>query len=141
MCSSPPLSWLARPRARYTIVVSAIVYRSKYKGAAPIEAKTLGDRIQSLLKEQGISRKQFATMTGLTEAAISRYCTGAREPKSVTLATIANALGVSVDELLGTPCDDPETLEGAMRLVARSAKEIPDDKKRELISALLDFAH
>jgi len=27
-----------------------------------------------------------------------------------------------------------------MRLVARSAKEIPADKKRELINALLDFA-
>ncbi len=105
-----------------------------------METKELGCRIQRLLNEQGISRKEFAAMTGLTEAAISRYCTGAREPKSVTLATIANALGVSVDELLGTPCEDPETLDGAMRLVARSAKEIPAKKKLELINALLDFA-
>lgn len=103
--------------------------------------RELGSRIQRLLNEQGISRREFAAMTGLTEAAISRYCTGSREPKSVTLAVIANALGVSVDELLGTPCDDPETLDGAMRLVARSAKEIPVDKKRELINALLDFTH
>lgn len=105
-----------------------------------METKELGSRIQRLLDKQGISRKEFAAMTGLTEAAISRYCTGTREPKSVTLATIANALGVSVDELLGTPCDNPGTLDGAMRLVARSAKEIPADKKRELINALLDFA-
>ncbi len=105
-----------------------------------METKELGRRIQRMLDEQGISRKEFAAMTGLTEAAISRYCTGAREPKSVTLATIANALGVSVDELLGTPCEDPETLDGAIRLVARSAKEIPAYKKRELIDALLDFA-
>lgn len=105
-----------------------------------METKELGGRIQKLLDKQGISRKEFAAMTGLTEAAISRYCTGSREPKSVTLAAIANALGVSVDELLGIPCDDPKTLDGAMRLVARSAKEIPADKKRELINALLDFA-
>ena len=103
--------------------------------------KELGNRNQRLLDEQGISRKEFAAMTGLTEAAISRYCTGAREPKSVTLAVIANALGVSVNELLGTPCDDPETLEGAMRLVARSSNEISAEKKRELINALLDFVH
>lgn len=106
-----------------------------------MELAELGGKIQSLLDEQGISRKEFSAMTGLTEAAISRYCTGAREPKSVTLAVIANALGVSVDELLGTPCEDPETLDGAIRLVARSANEIPAEKKRELINALLDFAN
>lgn len=105
-----------------------------------MDTKELGKRIQSLLNEQGISRKEFSAMTGLTEAAISRYCTGAREPKSVTLATIANALGVSVDSLLGTPSDDPNTLDGAMRLVARSASDIPADKKRELINALLESA-
>ena len=103
--------------------------------------KELGKKIQSLLDEQGISRKEFSAMTGLTEAAISRYCTGAREPKSVTLATIANALGVSVDELLGTPCDNSDTLDGAIRLVARSASEIPAEKKRALINALLDFTN
>lgn len=105
-----------------------------------MKSMELGSRIQSLLDEKGISRKEFSAMTGLTEAAISRYCTGSREPKSITLATIANALGVSVDELLGTPCEDFDTLDGAMRLVARSAKEIPMDKKRELIAALLEFA-
>ena len=88
-----------------------------------METKELGQRIQKMLDEQGISRKEFAAMTGLTEAAISRYCTGAREPKSVTLAAIANALGVSI------------------RLVARSANEIPSDKRRELITALLDFTN
>ncbi len=106
-----------------------------------MDTKELGDKIQKLLNEQGISRKEFSAMTGLTEAAISRYCTGAREPKSVTLAVIANALGVSIDELLGTPCEDPETLDGAVRLVARSAREIPADQKRELINALLEFTH
>lgn len=105
-----------------------------------MDTKELGVKIQRQLTEQGISRKEFAAMTGLTEAAISRYCTGAREPKSVTLAVIANALGVSVDELLGTPCKDPKTLDGAVRLVARSAKDIPDDKRRELINALSEFA-
>lgn len=106
-----------------------------------MDTKQLGLKIQSLLDEKQISRKEFAVMTGLTEAAISRYCTGAREPKSITLATIANGLGVSVSELLGTPCEDPAVLDDAMRLVARSADNIPPEKKRELINALLDFAN
>ena len=105
-----------------------------------MNTQQLGSRIQSMLDERQISRKEFASMTGLTEAAISRYCTGAREPKSITLATIANALNVSVDELLGTPCDDPESLEGAMRLVARSSKKISAKDKQKLINALIEFS-
>ena len=105
-----------------------------------MEAVDLGKNIQLLLDERGISRKEFSAMTGLTEAAISRYCTGAREPKSITLATIANALGVSVDELLGTPCENPEVLKDAMRLVARSAKNISAEDKRKLINSLIEFS-
>ena len=105
-----------------------------------MDTKELGTRIQSMLDARRISRKEFAAMTGLTEAAISRYCTGAREPKSITLATIANALGVSVDELLGTPCDNPDILEDAMRLVARSVKNITAEDKRKLINALFEFS-
>lgn len=104
-----------------------------------MKATELGARIQTMLNERGISQKEFSAMTGLTEAAISRYCTGAREPKSLALGTMANALGVSVNELLGTPCEDPTTLNDAIRLVARSANEIPAEKKKELIKMLLDF--
>ena len=105
-----------------------------------MEAADLGRKIQSLLDERRISRKEFSAMTGLTEAAISRYCTGAREPRSITLATIANALDVSVDELLGTPCENPAVLEDAMRLVARSAKNISAEDKRKLINSLIELS-
>lgn len=101
--------------------------------------KSLGLKIQQLLDDKGISRREFSAMTGLTEAAISRYITGQREPKSVTLSIIANALGVSMDELLGTPCEDPERLDDAVKLVARSANEITPEQKRRLIEALMDY--
>lgn len=104
-----------------------------------MKSNKLGNKIQELLDEKNISRKQFSEMTGLTESAISRYCTGTREPKSITLAVIAKSLNVSMDELLGTPCENAEELEGAIRLVARSANEIPPDKKKELINALIEF--
>lgn len=101
--------------------------------------KELGLRIQRLLDERSISRKEFSEMTGLTEAAISRYVTGQREPKSVTLSIIANALGVSMDQLLGTPGDNPQELEGAVDLVARSANQITPEQKRRLIDALVNY--
>ena len=100
---------------------------------------TLGTRIQRLLDEKGITRREFSAMTGLTEAAISRYITGQREPKSVTLSIIANALGVSMDELLGTRCEDPALLDDAVRLVARNANEITPEQKKRLVDALLTY--
>lgn len=104
--------------------------------------ETLGGRIQRMLDERGISRKEFAVMTGLTEAAISRYVTGQREPRAVTLAVIANALGVTSDELLGIERDrDEMELGQAVLKVARNANAIPQDEKNRLIQALLGFAN
>lgn len=99
----------------------------------------LGSRIKELLEEKGISRKELSEMTGLTEAAISRYINGQREPRSITLAIIARALGTSADDLLGTPCDDPNKLDGAINLVARSANIVTPEQKKRLIDALLKY--
>lgn len=100
---------------------------------------TLGSRIQRLLDQKGISRKEFSEMTSLTEAAISRYINNQREPKAITLSIMANALGVSVDTLLGTRCDDPAVLSGAVELVARNANDVSPEEKKKLIEALLRY--
>ena len=97
----------------------------------------IGARLQSLLEERKMSRRELSAKTGLTEAAISRYITGQREPRTITLSSIARALDVSIDELLQTPCEDPETLNGAVRLVARSADQINSEQKELLVKALL----
>lgn len=104
-----------------------------------MESTDFGLRIKNLLNEKNISRKEFSEMTGLTEAAICRYINGQREPKAVTLSIIANALGVSMDELLGTPCEDAQELGDAVNLVARSANEISPEQKKRLIEALLKY--
>lgn len=101
--------------------------------------ETLGRNIQRLLAEKGLSRKEFADMTGLTEAAISRYITGKREPKAITLSAIANVLGVSVDELLGTPCENPSDLDDAVALVARSADGLTAEQRKRLIDAIIKY--
>ena len=99
----------------------------------------LGRKIQELLDEKHLSRKEFSDRTGITEAALSRYITGQREPKSVTLSIIARELEVSMDELLGTPCDNAGKLEDAIRLVARSASNISPEEKKRLIDALIGY--
>lgn len=48
----------------------------------------------------GLTMKQLASIVGVTEAAISHYETGRREPDNDMLLSIANALGVTVDYLI-----------------------------------------
>lgn len=50
---------------------------------------------------KGINQKDLADMTGITEATISRYINGTREPKGSLLRLIADKLNVSVDYLMG----------------------------------------
>ena len=100
-------------------------------------ATDLGGRIQDLMREKDMSRKQLCEKTHITEAALSRYINGQREPRSVTLAAIANALGVSLDELLGSPAASADDLEDAVKLVARSTDRISEEQKLALLKALL----
>lgn len=104
-----------------------------------MDTRQLGSRIQTLLSQKNMSRKEFADMTGLTEAAISRYINGQREPKAITLSIIANSLGVSLDELLGTHCENPKILDDAVLLVARSASSLTPEQKKYLLNAVVDY--
>jgi transcriptional regulator with XRE-family HTH domain len=84
-----------------------------------------------------MSRKQLAEASGLTEAAISRYITGSRTPKTISLSAIAKALDVTSDELLGNTKDSSNDVDKAIRLVARNAGSITKEQKKFLINALI----
>lgn len=87
-----------------------------------------------MLKRSQMTQRDLALSTGLTEAAISRYVSGAREPRAVTIAKIAKALDVTPQELLGTTTSDE--VDGAVRLIARNASSLTEEQRAELISAL-----
>ena len=53
--------------------------------------KEIGDRLQGLFRDQGVTQKALAIRIGTTEATISRYVSGDREPKADVLANIATA--------------------------------------------------
>ena len=97
----------------------------------------VGRKINELLAIRGMSQKQLAEASGLTEAAISRYIAGTRKPKSISLSAIAKALDVTMDELLGNVRDDSNEVDDAIRLVARNAGNISKEQKLFLINALI----
>ncbi len=57
-------------------------------------------RIKQIRLELKMSQAELARRCGVTQAAISKYEDGKREPSLAMLKKIASVLGVSVDELI-----------------------------------------
>lgn len=62
--------------------------------------KTISDRIFELLKERGMSQKEFAKRTGIAESSISDWKKKRTNPVSDKILIISEVLGVSPYYLL-----------------------------------------
>lgn len=60
----------------------------------------IGKRIAQLRRERGINQDQLAELAMLHRVTVSKYESGAVEPGATALSRIADALGVSTDEIL-----------------------------------------
>ena len=63
--------------------------------------ETMGERIAKDRMYMNLNQRELAKKANLTEANLSRYENGIREPKSAVLARLADALEVSTDYLVG----------------------------------------
>lgn len=64
--------------------------------------RKLINRIRVVLAEKDMTNKQLAELVGKDPAVVSKWVTNKTQPNVETLIQIANALEVSVDELLRT---------------------------------------
>lgn len=62
---------------------------------------TIGSRITNLRTRKGMTQKKLAKFANITEASLSRYENGLREPKISTLIKLSNVLECTVDYLVG----------------------------------------
>lgn len=60
----------------------------------------IGERIAHALEMRGMTQKELANKTRLTEVTISRYINNQRVPKATHVKTLCKALCVSADWLL-----------------------------------------
>lgn len=60
------------------------------------------DKLKEILSKNELKAADLARMTGLSEAAISDYLNGKKEPRGRQSITIAKALNVSLDTLWET---------------------------------------
>ena len=63
----------------------------------------LGTRVKALREERALLQKQVAEKAGLTASKVSQIESGRLTPSLRTLGKLANALGVSIPELLEPP--------------------------------------
>ncbi len=96
-------------------------------------------RTNELLKQKGLSQKQLANMSNITEASLSRYLSGILVPRIDVIRNIALALGVSVSYLVGDTNDSGLSVspyQETYRVVARNKSNLSDEEKTKLIKLL-----
>lgn len=84
--------------------------------------KEVGKRIKSIRESKGITRKEFARILNVSTHTIANYEQGQRGSNTNTLKKIANALEVSIDDLL---------TEGNKKII-----DLTDPKTREALSKI-----
>ena len=72
--------------------------------------ETLGKRIAMLRKEKGLTQEQLAEKVGVSAQAVSKWENDVSCPDITLLPLLADILGVSVDELLGTKPIEPHVI-------------------------------
>ena len=65
-----------------------------------LERRQMGERILGLMRAKGMTQKELAGITGLTESAVSNYVNGHRWPHATSLMLLKDALGCTWEELL-----------------------------------------
>lgn len=98
-------------------------------------ATNIGEKITMILENKGITQKDLAERLSISEATVSRYIAGDREPKPDMIANIATALNTTSDYLLGiekVDFDYPKI----KRIIGRNSSTMTDEEKKELINAL-----
>ena len=72
-------------------------------------------RIREIRKERGLTAESVARQIGVTQAALSNWENGARNPKPDMIVKIAQVLECTTDELLGYERPAGETMDEIIR--------------------------
>ena len=89
-------------------------------------SRELGRRIADLLHSKGMLQKELAERIGLTEAIMSRYFPGKRDPKPEVLANISTVLCTSSNYLLGKVNIDIESKTMAVEIDQHKLQAVID---------------
>lgn len=104
----------------------------------------VGEQIKALRQKSGYNQEQLAELANLNRVTIAKYESGKVEPGAQALARIADALEVTVDELLGrnivsTENWNPDDMDYAdkedetIKIMTRGMKRMPAERRQRLL--------
>lgn len=99
------------------------------------------EQLRFLMETKGWTQAKLSRESGICEAAISKYITGTRNPTAPSLLKIANALEVSVDQLMmDAPLGNMRTSASDImeQFVIRYRNFLSDEEKKKMIRMLMD---
>jgi transcriptional regulator with XRE-family HTH domain len=118
--------------------VDESVPRSK----SPEPKQSFGQRLAAMRAAAGLSQRQLSKQTGVSQRMIAYYESRAALPPGYVLASFADALGSSVDELVGAKIVKPAAARRAHpRLWQRftQIEKLPARERRELFIVIDAF--
>lgn len=104
-----------------------------------------GEKIREIRMQRGYNQEQLAELANLNHVTIAKYESGKVEPGAQALDRIADALEVTVDELLGrkdtvsTDPWDPEEMGAGdqdaqnVRILARGVSKLSPENRQKLL--------
>ena len=96
----------------------------------------LHHRVKALMKEQGMTQRELAKRSGLTEASVCKYLSGSRLPHSEAVVLLAKALGTTSDYLLGIKRDDGSVFSDLEKEIIENKEKLSSEEKMRLIMLL-----
>jgi len=75
-------------------------FESRERQRARAHRQTLGERIRRLREAMGLSQDELAKRAGIGRVTLSRIENGEQSPRLSTLEALAQALGISIEQLI-----------------------------------------
>lgn len=102
--------------------------------------KKLGDRIQDLRKQKGLTQEALAKKVGVSLTQMARYETKGVQPPADTLMKLANIFGTTVDYIVNGATEDKAKaqLKDAELLQQFKEVELLTDKDKSIIKTLIE---
>lgn len=98
---------------------------------------TFEEKLKSIMQKQGLTQKELAIRSGITEASMSKYLNGERTPRIDVIINLSRALEVTTDELLGeTDNNIKNDFFQTKTVLARGLENISDEDKAKLIAII-----
>jgi len=96
----------------------------------------LNRRIKELMKEQSMTQKELARRSGLTEASVSKYLSGARKPQLEAIIALAKTLNTDADYLLGFEKGSSSTYKDIEKMIREKKASLTPEERMRLIMLL-----